>query len=428
MSSVASYLKKSINFDYSQATDGENNLDVRNYDNDMGVRTSIPKRVALSIVPFLMFHSALRLPISLAMDSLRIVNQTGYKRWSAVAALGLTILKSSLGSQLIAINDILIEIQKLPSSSSRSEAAAHLIKISNNILYLALCSCGGYELYLLSSAMNATVALLNSVGDFKKGYWIEGTAQLLMTAVRLHQLNEKCNYLKKIGEIKKYFERVFLNSAPKNNLSTHEISPIANDRSKYGNSTLLSEIFIKRHSGTNFDARPLNEDQIVALVESARWTPSSFNDQPWNFIFCDRYKHPESYAKIIESFYGQEWAEVAPLLVISVVNPTFRYKGEDNNEKHNIWAQYDTGAAALSMSLQATQMGLIAHQIGGFDPEIIQEEFNLPKGLQPLTIIAFGYEKAPLGSGEEQERTRRPTEDNFFFGTWGRKFLTQEAG
>jgi len=409
--------KNIINYDRLVKVNNKNILDVRNYENDIPLQTNLISRVTLASVPFLMLHSTLRLPVSLVMGSLRIVNSTGYQRWGAVASLAFTIMKSPIGTLLTAIDDILIEMQQLPSSKNQTEAAIHLIKICNNLLFLALSARGGRSLHFLSCAMNIIVVLLNSLDEFKKDRWIEGSALLLMASVRLHQLNTQFNYIQKICEIEKYIEKIFLNFIQKNIYSNpHQISP--GDRSKYGDSLLLADLFIKRHSGTDFDARPLNGDQIVALVESARWTPSSYNDQPWNFIFCDRYKHPEAYAKIVESLYGQDWVEEAPLLVISVVRPEFSY-----NKKENGWAQYDTGAAAMSMSLQATELGLIAHQIGGFDPETIRQEFSLPKGYQPISVIAIGYEKKPLDFFEEQERVRLPTEKNFFFGEWGQQHL-----
>lgn len=188
------------------------------------------------------------------------------------------------------------------------------------------------------------------------------------------------------------------------------------DNPLYGNANLLSEIFIKRHSGTNFLLQPLTDDHIQALIQSARLSPSSYNDQPWNFVFCDRYKTPEAYLKVVDSIYGQEWVENAPLLVIVVVRPQFLY-----NEKVNDWAAYDTGAAALGMSLQATDIGLMAHQIGGFDREQIQAEFHLPEGYYPLTIIAIGYEDN-TESPAELPRERRPVKENFFIGEWGKSF------
>lgn len=185
----------------------------------------------------------------------------------------------------------------------------------------------------------------------------------------------------------------------------------------YGNSSLLSEIFIKRHSGKNFETMELTEEQYEALIQAARWTPSSYNDQPWNFIFCDRYRNPEAYEKVINSIYGQDWVESVQLFVITIVRHNFLY-----NQQENDWALYDTGAAALSMSLQASEMGLMAHQIGGFDREEIQQVFNLPDGFQPITIIAIGHENTAIDSYEEEPRTRYPIEKNFFSGEWGQRF------
>lgn len=202
-------------------------------------------------------------------------------------------------------------------------------------------------------------------------------------------------------------------------LSLHS-SSLPDDRSQYGDSKLLSEIFLKRHSGINFEIKPVGEDQKHALIQAARWSPSSFNDQPWNFIFCDRFNTPEAYLKAYDSIYGQDWIENVPLFVIVIARTEFRYNGELNE-----WAHYDTGAAALAMSLQATDMGLMAHQIGGFDKEIIKQEFYLPDGYSPLTIIAIGYEDTSEASTEEP-RTRYPINENFFSGEWERS-LDQTA-
>lgn len=176
----------------------------------------------------------------------------------------------------------------------------------------------------------------------------------------------------------------------------------------------ISEIFVKRHSGKDFDPNlTLTPVQYESLIEAARWTPSSYNDQPWNFIFCDKNLNPEAYMTVLDSLYGtqKEWVENAPSLVVAVARTKDLYKGNFNE-----WAEYDTGAAVLAMSLQATDLGMMAHQIGGFDKTKIIEDFNLPQEFKPLTVIAVGYEI--LESEVEKPRTRRPSEENFFFGGW----------
>ena len=78
------------------------------------------------------------------------------------------------------------------------------------------------------------------------------------------------------------------------------------------------------------------------------------------------------------------------------------------------------------MSLQRSKWAATGHQIGGFDREEIQQEFNLPDGFQPITLIAIGYEKTAIDSSEEEPRTRYPIEKNFFSGEWGTTILTIE--
>lgn len=177
----------------------------------------------------------------------------------------------------------------------------------------------------------------------------------------------------------------------------------------------VSDIFIKRHSGKSYDSsRTVSMDQITTLIEAARWAPSSHNDQPWNFIICERTLTPEAYQKAFSSLKPetqQKWAANAPLLIIVVARSQELYK-----TKFNPWHEYDTGAAAVSMALQAADLGLMAHQIGGFNKEIILKEFSLPENCNPLTIMVVGYE---LPEENTPSRERRASGTNFFLGEWG---------
>ena len=183
----------------------------------------------------------------------------------------------------------------------------------------------------------------------------------------------------------------------------------------FSEEVLVSDIFLKRHSGKSYDpSRTVSRDQIMAMIEAARWAPSSHNEQPWNFIFCERTLTPESYQKAFSSLKAetqQLWAVNAPLLIVVVSRSRALYK-----EKDNPWHEFDTGAAAISMALQAAELGLMAHQIGGFNKEIIKNEFQLPADCSPLTIMVVGYE---LPEPDPSPRERRAIGTNFFLGEWG---------
>jgi nitroreductase len=81
--------------------------------------------------------------------------------------------------------------------------------------------------------------------------------------------------------------------------------------------------------------------------------------------------------------------------------------------------------ASLSIALQAVALGLIVHQIGGFDPDKARTAFNIPDEYTPMAMIAVGYQAEPevldaeTLKKEMAPRKRRPLVESFFEGNWG---------
>ena len=93
--------------------------------------------------------------------------------------------------------------------------------------------------------------------------------------------------------------------------------------------------------------------------------------------------------------------------------------------KPNRYTFHDVGLAAENLVLQATALGLFAHQMAGFNVERAREEFAIPPGYEPVTTIAIGYlgdpESLPEQFREEELKTRnrKPLEEFIFSGYWG---------
>jgi nitroreductase len=124
----------------------------------------------------------------------------------------------------------------------------------------------------------------------------------------------------------------------------------------------------------------------MSLFEAARWAPSSSNNQPWRYIFAsknDSEKHHQILDCLVEG--NKIWAVNAPLLIITLAK-TLTNTGKPY--KHNF---YDTGAANMSLALQAAALGMQAHIMGGFDVEKVKKSFLLDDSLEPIVIIAVGY-------------------------------------
>jgi len=185
----------------------------------------------------------------------------------------------------------------------------------------------------------------------------------------------------------------------------------------------IHDLIAKRWSCRAFDAtKPVSREQIVALLEAARWAPSCFGDEPWRFIVWDKNSDASAWQKAFDCLveWNQNWVKNAPVLILTTANSLFRKNGNPNR-----WGQYDTGAAAENLCLQAVASGLMAHQMGGFDEEKTRRAFNIPKEFSLMAMIAVGHQGDPevlndeLKELELADRARTPLGVHFFEGDWG---------
>ncbi len=178
-----------------------------------------------------------------------------------------------------------------------------------------------------------------------------------------------------------------------------------------------------RWSGRAYDAaKPVPQEQVIALLEAARWAPSCFGDEPWRFIVWNKASNPQGWQQAFDCLVpgNQAWVVNAPLLVLVCADTLFGH-----NQQPNRFAQYDTGAAAENLCLQAASMGMMAHQMGGFDANLAREKFNIPAQYTVMAMISVGYpaDIATLSgetlARETAPRSRKPLSELFFDATWG---------
>ncbi len=186
----------------------------------------------------------------------------------------------------------------------------------------------------------------------------------------------------------------------------------------------VEPLIAHRWSPRAFDTdKSVSTRQLVQLMEAARWAPSCYNEQPWRYIVCDRNKSQADWEKALNCLVegNRSWAARAPVLMAAIADTEF-----SRNGKHNRWSEYDTGAASENLCLQATAMGLAAHQMGGFDAQAVIETFHVPEHCKPMAMIAVGYPGDPdvLGesgrTAEMKERERRDISEFAFLGDWNK--------
>lgn len=153
--------------------------------------------------------------------------------------------------------------------------------------------------------------------------------------------------------------------------------------------------FLARWSPRAFADEPVPEADLQALFEAARWAPSSFNEQPWRFVYATGQEDRERFLEAILPG-NRSWARDAPVLLFVAAKTTF-----DRDSETNRHAWFDTGAAWMSLALQARQLGLHTHAIGGIDPEEAASILELPDDQEVICAVALGYRTSPDTLPEE---------------------------
>lgn len=160
---------------------------------------------------------------------------------------------------------------------------------------------------------------------------------------------------------------------------------------------------------------------LASLFEAARWTPSSFNEQPWAFFLTTRDANhfEEALSCLVEN--NQQWARNAPILAFTVYRKEFTRNGKPNKA-----AQHDLGASVAHLTVEATSRGLYVHQMAGIVPERVREVFEVPEEYEPLTAFAIGEFDPSVNledrkrQADEKRRGRRPISEFVFGHRWGR--------
>jgi len=184
----------------------------------------------------------------------------------------------------------------------------------------------------------------------------------------------------------------------------------------------IHDLLATRWSSRAFSDEPVSPDAVLSLMEAARWSPSSNNEQPWRFILATR-DDADAHAKLVQGINAgnQRWATKAWILMIGIARDHFDVDGQPANR----FAQYDTGQAVQSIIVQATALGLNVRQMGGILPDRIRELYAVPDGYTIMAGIAIGYPgdsdslASPMNEREHLPRTRRALSDLFFENSFG---------
>jgi nitroreductase len=151
----------------------------------------------------------------------------------------------------------------------------------------------------------------------------------------------------------------------------------------------IDPLFLERWSPRAFVEQALTEAELLTILEAGRWAPSSYNSQPWRFLYArrDTAAWPKFLGLLNE--FNQSWAKRAGALVVIVSSETMRPPGSDKDVPAYSHS-FDAGAAWAQIALQAARSGFQAHGMVGFDIPRAAVELKVPAGFRVEAAIAIG--------------------------------------
>ncbi|MBS3128650.1 nitroreductase family protein [Candidatus Woesearchaeota archaeon] len=144
-------------------------------------------------------------------------------------------------------------------------------------------------------------------------------------------------------------------------------------------------LFAERWSPRAMSGEEISDKQLMQLFEAARWAPSSYNGQPWRFLYAKKETpHWDTFFNLLIDF-NKQWTKNAAVLIVVLSKKTF----EHNNKPCKTHA-FDTGAAWQNLALQGSTMSLVVHGMEGFDYDKAKKDLHIPDDYQVEAMIAIG--------------------------------------
>jgi nitroreductase len=152
-----------------------------------------------------------------------------------------------------------------------------------------------------------------------------------------------------------------------------------------------------RRARRALSSEPISREDVEALLAAAHLAPSCNNSQPWRFVVVEE---PAMLDKVKEALPGGNyWAKPAPVILAVASRRDLDCTLSDSRD----YFLFGCGMAVGNLMIQATSMGLIAHPIGGYKPEIVKAALGIPEPYVLITLVIVGH---PGDAGQLSDKHR----------------------
>lgn len=172
-----------------------------------------------------------------------------------------------------------------------------------------------------------------------------------------------------------------------------------------------------RRSIRKYSDKPVEDEKIIQLLESARLAPSGSNTQPWHFIIV---KSDSKRQKLAEASNNQRWMLTAPVFIVCIADVRSRIKDDaalslNENSPQQELKQIirDTSIAIEHIVLEADNLGLGTCWVAWFTQEEIRPILDIPSDKYVVCILTLGY-----ANESPKARPRKSLEEIIHYENW----------
>jgi nitroreductase len=200
----------------------------------------------------------------------------------------------------------------------------------------------------------------------------------------------------------------------------------------------FDDAVLTRRSVHSYSDEPVDEATLEAVFERVRYSPSSYNLQPWEFLVL---QDDENRERLQEVAYGQEHVTDAPVAIAVLGNTdptahgeavaadllrkgylpneeakeglleTIAGMGERPDAVNRSWAERSSSLAAMTLLHAARAEGLATCPMGGFDGDALQEEFDIDDHYEPVMLVTLGHADEEAADVTNPRKFRRTTDE-----------------
>jgi nitroreductase len=143
----------------------------------------------------------------------------------------------------------------------------------------------------------------------------------------------------------------------------------------------FADVVATRKSVRGYSNKPVEEEKLAKILETARLAPSWANKQCCQYIVVK----DKGIISKLSSVYNS-WLKQAPVVVVACADP-YESGSHDGMDYYLV----DVGISMQQLILAATDLGLGTCWIGAFTENKVKKVLNIPENVKVVALTPVGY-------------------------------------